>query len=63
MANAGDELQALGRQQGWAVTLSNDDDGVAETLEPLIRSAQEGRSAGNGLAPEVVTAEAEAGGR
>ena len=63
MANAGDELQALGRQQGWAVTLSNDDDGVAETLEPLIRRAQDGRPAGNGPTPEVVTAEAEAGGR
>jgi Cof subfamily protein (haloacid dehalogenase superfamily) len=63
MANASDELQALGRQRGWAVTLSNDEDGVAERLEPLIHSAQEGRSAGNGPTPEVVTAEAEAGGR
>jgi len=63
MANAGDELQALGRQRGWALALSNDEDGVAETLEPLIRSAQEDLSAGNGPTPEVVTAEAEAGGR
>jgi hypothetical protein len=63
MGNAGAELQTLGRRHGWAVTLSNDDDGVAETLEPLIRSAQESRSAGNDSTPEVVTSEAGAGSR
>jgi hydroxymethylpyrimidine pyrophosphatase-like HAD family hydrolase len=63
MGNAGEELQTLGRRHGWAVTLSNDDDGVAETLEPLIRSAQESQSAGNNPTPEVVTSEAGAGSR
>jgi Cof subfamily protein (haloacid dehalogenase superfamily) len=63
MANAGEELQTLGRRHGWAVTLSNDFDGVAETLEPLIRSAQESQSAGNKPTPEVVTSEAGAGSR
>jgi Cof subfamily protein (haloacid dehalogenase superfamily) len=66
MGNAGEELQTIGRRHGWAVTVSNDHDGVAETLEPLIRnareasaleaSAQEGQ-AGNSRTPEVVTAE------
>lgn len=55
MGNAGEELQILAGRHGWAITLSNDDDGVAETLEPLIRSAQEVRSAGNNAASEVVT--------
>jgi hypothetical protein len=63
MANAGEELQALGRRHGWAVALSNDNDGVAETLEPLIRGARASRSAGNSAAPEVVTSEAGAGSR
>jgi hypothetical protein len=66
MGNAGEELQTIGRRHGWAVTLSNDEDGVAATLEPLIRnareasaleaSAQEGQ-AGNSRTPEVVTSE------
>jgi Cof subfamily protein (haloacid dehalogenase superfamily) len=63
MGNAGVEMQALGRRNGWATTLGNDDDGVAEALEPLIRSALESQSAGNGKAPEVVTWEAGAEGR
>jgi Cof subfamily protein (haloacid dehalogenase superfamily) len=41
MENAGEEMQTIGRRQGWAVTRSNDDDGVAATLEPLIRIAHE----------------------
>jgi hydroxymethylpyrimidine pyrophosphatase-like HAD family hydrolase len=56
MGNASEELQTIGRRQGWAVTLSNDDDGVAATLEPLVRNAQEGQ-AGNTRTPEVVTSE------
>ena len=56
-------MQALARRNGWTITLRNDDDGVAETLEPLIRSAQESQSAGNDPAPEVVTWEAGAGSR
>jgi Cof subfamily protein (haloacid dehalogenase superfamily) len=53
MANAGTEMQALAKQHGWAITLSNDEDGVAATLEPLIRSAQKV----TGVAAEVVPAE------
>jgi hypothetical protein len=41
MENAGEELQTIGRRRGWTVTRSNDEDGVAATLEPLIRIAQE----------------------
>ncbi len=40
MGNAGEEMQALAARHDWAITLSNDEDGVAETLEPLIRNAQ-----------------------
>ena len=58
MGNAGEEMQALAARHDWAVALSNDEDGVAETLEPLIRRAQEVQSAtlhtGN-RDPEVVT--------
>jgi Cof subfamily protein (haloacid dehalogenase superfamily) len=66
MGNAGEELQTIGRRNGWAVTLSNDENGVAATLEPLIRNAHEGQAqeasaqegqAGNSRTPEVVTAE------
>ena len=63
MGNAGAEMQALGRRRGWTITRRNDDDGVAATLEPLIRIAQESQSTGNDPAPEVVTWEAGAGSR
>ena len=63
MGNAGAEMQALGRRRSWTITLRNDDDGVAATLEPLIRMAQESQSTGNDPAPEVVTWEAGAGSR
>jgi len=63
MGNAGAEMQALGRRRSWTITLRNDDDGVAATLEPLIRIAQESQSTGNDPAPEVVTWEAGAGSR
>jgi hypothetical protein len=56
MANAGAEMQALARQHGWAITLSNDEDGVAATLEPLIRSAKNAEKV-TSFAPEVVPAE------
>jgi hypothetical protein len=56
MANAGTELQALARRRGWAVTLSNDEDGVAATLEPLIRSAKQAEKV-TSFAPEVVPTE------
>jgi hypothetical protein len=56
MANAGTELQALARRHGWAVTLSNDEDGVAATLEPLIRSTKQAQMV-TSFAPEVVPTE------
>jgi hypothetical protein len=65
MGNAGEEMLALAAQHDWAIALSNDEDGVAETLEPLIRGAQRAQSAsqfaGNPdrgvVTPEVVTSE------
>jgi Cof subfamily protein (haloacid dehalogenase superfamily) len=57
MANAGVEMRALAQQQGWAITLSNDEDGVAATLEPLIRAAQKVEKVTN-FAPEVVPSQA-----
>jgi hydroxymethylpyrimidine pyrophosphatase-like HAD family hydrolase len=62
MKNAGSEMQALASRHGWAITLSNDEDGVAEVLEPLIRSAQQAGGVG-GLAPEVTPSETGAGAR
>jgi Cof subfamily protein (haloacid dehalogenase superfamily) len=55
MGNAGEEMRALAAQRGWPVIQSNDDDGVAKMLEPLIRDAQQARSTGNSGA-EVVAA-------
>jgi Cof subfamily protein (haloacid dehalogenase superfamily) len=55
MGNAGEEMRALAAQRGWPVIQSNDDDGVAKMLEPLIREAQQERSTGNSGA-EVVAA-------
>ncbi|HEX6773556.1 MAG TPA: HAD-IIB family hydrolase [Acidobacteriaceae bacterium] len=40
MANASDDLLTLGRRHGWAVTTSNDDDGVAAALEPLLHAPE-----------------------
>ena len=60
MGNAGEEMQALAARHDWAMTLSNDEDGVAETLEPLIRRAEQAQSvtrhAGN-PGSEVVTSQ------
>jgi len=39
MANASEEMLALARQQGWAITASNDDDGVALAVEEVLRQA------------------------
>jgi hypothetical protein len=47
-------MQALATRHGWTIGPSNDEDGVAATLEPLIRSAQKVTT----FAPEVVPAEA-----
>ena len=56
MANAGTELRVLAARNGWAVTLSNDEDGVAATLEPLIRSTKQAEKV-TSFAPEVVPTE------
>jgi Cof subfamily protein (haloacid dehalogenase superfamily) len=37
MANASDEILALARRQGWEITASNDDDGVAQAVEEVLR--------------------------
>ena len=55
MGNAGEEMRALAAQRGWLVIQSNDEDGVAKMLEPLIRDAQRAGSTGNSGA-EVVAA-------
>jgi Cof subfamily protein (haloacid dehalogenase superfamily) len=55
MGNAGEEMRALAVQRGWLVIQSNDEDGVAKMLEPLIRDAQQALSTGNSGA-EVVAA-------
>ncbi|HEY2002683.1 MAG TPA: HAD-IIB family hydrolase [Acidobacteriaceae bacterium] len=55
MGNAGEEMRALAVQSGWLVIQSNDEDGVAKMLEPLIRDAQQARSTGNS-GTEVVAA-------
>jgi hypothetical protein len=55
-------MQALAERHGWAIALSNDEDGVAATLEPLIRSAQEAEKV-TSFAPEVVPAETATKGR
>jgi hydroxymethylpyrimidine pyrophosphatase-like HAD family hydrolase len=55
MGNAGEEMRALAAQRGWLVIESNDEDGVAKMLEPLIRDAQQAGSTGNSGA-EVVAA-------
>jgi Cof subfamily protein (haloacid dehalogenase superfamily) len=39
MANANEEILALARKRGWAVTASNDDDGVAVAIEEVLRQA------------------------
>ena len=41
MANASTEMLVLAAKHGWATTRSNDDDGVAEVLEPLLRAAND----------------------
>jgi hypothetical protein len=37
MGNASEEIRALARRQGWEITASNDDDGVAQAIEELLR--------------------------
>jgi hypothetical protein len=37
MANASEEIRALAGRQGWELTASNDDDGVARAIENVLR--------------------------
>ncbi len=59
MGNAGLELQALASRHGWDVTDTNDQDGVAAVVEPLIHfgtHCEDATSDSSRLAPEVVPA-------
>lgn len=38
MGNAGGELQSMAQENGWTVTATNDEDGVAAMIEPLIEN-------------------------
>ncbi len=40
MANASEEMLSHARERGWAITASNDDDGVARVVEAVVREAQ-----------------------
>ncbi|HEY3989850.1 MAG TPA: HAD hydrolase family protein [Acidobacteriaceae bacterium] len=53
MGNAGAELHGLAERHGWAIAQSNDEDGVAAMLEPLISTARLNENPGDS-APEVV---------
>jgi Cof subfamily protein (haloacid dehalogenase superfamily) len=50
MGNAGDEMQDLARLRGWTVAQTNDEDGVAAVLEPLIRETLTTSPAPEGVA-------------
>jgi len=53
MANGRGRDASPRRPTRWVITLSNDEDGVAATLEPLIRVSESGKKSTN-FAPEVV---------
>jgi Cof subfamily protein (haloacid dehalogenase superfamily) len=63
MGNAGAEMLELARQNDWAVARSNDEDGVARILEPLIWNFQNHRDGAAPAAQEVVSAPASTTGR
>lgn len=50
MGNAGDEMQDLARLRGWTVAQTNDEDGVAAVLEPLIHETLTPSPAPEGVA-------------
>jgi Cof subfamily protein (haloacid dehalogenase superfamily) len=56
MANASEEVRALARRRGWEQTASNDDDGVAQVVEAILRqsSGTEGNTAAEITASPVV---------
>jgi Cof subfamily protein (haloacid dehalogenase superfamily) len=54
MANAGDELLLLSQQRGWELAASNDEDGVAQTIEELLRQDDEGNEVEKNAGSTVV---------
>jgi Cof subfamily protein (haloacid dehalogenase superfamily) len=52
MGNAGEEMRTLAVQHGWAIIQSNNDDGVAEALEPIIHSVPTRRALNRSSRPE-----------
>jgi Cof subfamily protein (haloacid dehalogenase superfamily) len=49
MANASQEVRQLAQRRGWGITASNDDDGVAQAVEEVVRQRAENQDAeGNG---------------
>jgi Cof subfamily protein (haloacid dehalogenase superfamily) len=52
MGNAGEEMRRLAVQHGWAIIQSNDDDGVAAALEPIIHSVPTRRALTHSSRPE-----------
>jgi Cof subfamily protein (haloacid dehalogenase superfamily) len=49
MGNASQEVRQLAQRRGWEITASNDDDGVAQAVEEVVRQRAENQDAeGNG---------------
>jgi hydroxymethylpyrimidine pyrophosphatase-like HAD family hydrolase len=49
MANASQEVRQLAQRRGWEITASNDEDGVAQAVEEVVRRHAENQDAkGNG---------------
>jgi Cof subfamily protein (haloacid dehalogenase superfamily) len=45
MANASQEVRQLAQRRGWEITASNDDDGVAQAVEEVVRRRAENQDA------------------
>jgi Cof subfamily protein (haloacid dehalogenase superfamily) len=54
MANAGDELLLLSQQRGWEIAASNDEDGVAQSIEELLRQDDQGNEVDKNAGSTVV---------
>jgi Cof subfamily protein (haloacid dehalogenase superfamily) len=54
MANAGDELLLLSQQRGWEIAASNDEDGVAQSIEELLRQDDQGNEVDKNASSTVV---------
>jgi haloacid dehalogenase-like hydrolase len=49
MANASQEVRQLAQRRGWEITASNDDDGVAQAVDEVLRQPAENQDVeGNG---------------